>query len=137
MTTLSRCCVVIVYLSCFSLGSHTLTLTVRLFLLQASLCLRAQILRGHMNIELDHGYVVFGLKNFRMLYRIMDASDIRYVNHMYIHRGTCTDNILNCVGLTHAHPKKICIWTTLAARRHCYLRSQLQNRSASLVCSPL
>ena len=36
------------------------------------------------------------------------------------------------MGLTHAHPKKICIWTTLAARRHCYLRSQLQNRSDSL-----
>ena len=58
---------------------------------------RAQILRGYVKnvliVELDHGYAVCGLKNFRVLYWIMDANDMQYmyVNHTYAR----TDKILN------------------------------------------
>jgi hypothetical protein len=33
------------------------------------------------NVELDYGYSVCGLKNFQVLYCIMDANDRRYVDH--------------------------------------------------------
>ena len=52
--------------------------------------------RGHVKkvsiVELDHGYAVCRLKNFRMLYWIMDANDMQYVNrtdvrtHARMHR---------------------------------------------------
>ena len=56
---------------------------------------RVQIVRGHVKkvliIELDHGYAVCGLKNFRMLYWIMATNDMRYVNRTHAR----TDKILN------------------------------------------
>ena len=58
-----------------------------------------QILRGHVKkvsiVELDHGYVVCGLKNFRMLYWIKDANDMRYVNRTDVRTHARTDKILN------------------------------------------
>ena len=47
---------------------------------------RVQIVREHVSIvELDNGYVVCRLKNFRMLYWIMDTNDMH----------ARTDKILN------------------------------------------
>ena len=68
---------------------------------------RVQILRGKVSIvELDNGYAVCGLKNFRMLYWIMDANDMRYVNRTY-RRTHAQKNFSiehTSVGLTHARP---------------------------------
>ena len=71
---------------------------------------RVQIVRGHVKkvsiVELDNGYAVCRLKNFRMLYWIMDANDKRYVNRMYrrMHAQTKFSIEYTSVGLAHARP---------------------------------
>ena len=58
---------------------------------------RVQIVCGHVSIvELDNGYAVCRLKNFRMLYWIMDANDTWYVNrtHARTHRQNSQLNTL-------------------------------------------
>ena len=55
-------------------------------------------------VELDHGYAVCGLKNFRMLYWIMDANDMRYVNRTDVRTHVQTKFSIEhtSVGLAHA-----------------------------------
>ena len=62
---------------------------------------RVQILRDHVKkvsiVELDHGYAVCGLKNFRMLYWIMDANDMQYVNRTDVRMHAQTNFQLNAL----------------------------------------
>ena len=64
---------------------------------------RVQIVRRHVSIvELDNGYAVCRLKNFRMLYWITDANDMQYVNHTHAQTKFSIEHTR--VGLAHARP---------------------------------
>ena len=75
-----------------------------------------QIVCGDVSIvELDNGYAVCRLKNFRMLYWTMDANDMRYANRTYArtHRQNSQLNtlvwgslMLAQLGLLHEWKKK-------------------------------